>query len=122
MIFLARVSEQAKRFSNMIEFLQNAIENKRADDEFSVEEWNLLSVGFKNIIGVRRSAIRTINAIEQNPKYEKFADALSIYKKKIEGELQEKCAMVIDMVKGSCLKRCSNDESKAFFWKMIGDY
>ena len=40
------------------------------------EERNLLSVGFKNLIGGKRTAIRTISAIEQNPKYSKYGPAL----------------------------------------------
>ena len=47
----------------------------------------MLSVSFKNLIGGKRTAIRTIAAIEQNPKYSKYGEALGAYKKKIEGEL-----------------------------------
>ena len=45
-------------------------------EDFTTEERNLLSVGFKNQIGSKRTAIRTISAIEQNPKYTQFAAAL----------------------------------------------
>ena len=37
---------------------------------------NLISVAFKNLISGARAACRTIAAIEQNPKYSKFGDAL----------------------------------------------
>ena len=84
-IFMARVAEQAERFDDMVEFLTQVIDNK--DSDFSTEERNLLSVGFKNLIGVKRTAIRTIAAIEQNPKYTKYGEALTAYKKKIEEEL-----------------------------------
>lgn len=66
-IFMARVSEQAERFDDMVEFLKEVIAAKTSD--FTTEERNLLSVGFKNQIGSKRTAIRTIAAIEQNPKY-----------------------------------------------------
>lgn len=56
-------------------------------NDFTTEERNLLSVGFKNLIGGKRTAIRTISAIEQNPKYAKYSEALSSYKKRIEDEL-----------------------------------
>ena len=74
-IFLARVAEQAERFEDMVEFLKDAIGAKSGED-FTIDERNLLSVGFKNLIGSQRGAIRTIGAIEQNPKYQKFGDAL----------------------------------------------
>jgi len=52
-------------------------------------------VGFKNQIGSKRTAIRTISAIEQNPKYSKFNGALLEYKKKIEGELYDQCISIV---------------------------
>jgi hypothetical protein len=81
-----------------------------------------LSVGFKNLIGSQRGAIRTIGAIEQNPKYQKFGDALAAYKKKIEKELYDQCMKIVNIVKNKCLSLASDDESKAFFYKMVGDY
>ena len=113
-IFLARVAEQAERFDDMVEFLNQAIDAKSGDD-FTIDERNLLSVGFKNLIGSQRGAIRTIGAIEQNPKYQKFGDALAKYKKKIEEELYEKCMSIVDTVSNKCIKLAADDESKAFF-------
>ena len=101
-IFLARVAEQAERFEDMVAFLDQAIKAKSGED-FTIDERNLLSVGFKNLIGSQRGAIRTIGAIEQNPKYQKFGDALATYKKKIEKELYEKCMQIVNTVKDSCL-------------------
>ena len=116
---MARVAEQAERFDDMVDFLRPLLKEKGGD--FSVEERNLLSVGFKNLIGGKRTAIRTISAIEQNPKYQKFGGALGNYKKKIEGELQKNCQDIIDMIKQDGMKT-SDAEGRAFFLKMIGDY
>merc|ERR1711937_849541 len=101
-IFLARVAEQAERFDDMVGFLEQAIAAKSGED-FTIDERNLLSVGFKNLIGSQRGAIRTIGAIEQNPKYQKFGDALGTYKKKIEGELYTQCMLIVKIVKNQCL-------------------
>jgi uncharacterized protein YifE (UPF0438 family) len=84
-IFMARVAEQCERFDDMVEFLRPILKEKGGD--FTIEERNLLSVGFKNLIGGKRTAIRTIAAIEQNPKYTKFGTALTAYKRKIELEM-----------------------------------
>jgi len=119
-IFMARVAEQAERFDDMVDFLREVIAAK--DSDFTTEERNLLSVGFKNLIGGKRTALRTIAAIEQNPKYSKFSQALSTYKKKIEGELFDQCIMIVNLVKDKCMKLAANGESKAFFLKMVGDY
>ena len=117
---MARVAEQAERFDDMVNYLQKVVQSKTED--FTTEERNLLSVGFKNQIGSKRTAIRTISAIEQNPKYSKFNDALSQYKKRIEQELYNQCISIVDIVRGSCMNVASTDETKAFFYKMIGDY
>jgi 14-3-3 protein epsilon len=119
-IFMARVAEQAERFDDMVDFLKPILREKA--DDFTVEERNLLSVGFKNLIGGKRTAIRTISAIEQNPKYSKFGAALAEYKKKIEGELQQDCQNIINMIKTDAMKTQGGSEGKAFFLKMVGDY
>jgi 14-3-3 protein epsilon len=61
-IFMARVAEQAERFDDMVGYLGQVVDCKT--DDFTTEERNLLSVGFKNQIGSKRTAIRTISAIE----------------------------------------------------------
>ena len=119
-IFMARVAEQCERYDDMVDFLRPILKEKGGN--FSVEERNLLSVGFKNLIGGKRTAIRTITAIEQNPKYTKFGGALGLYKKKIEGELQKNCQDIIDMIKVDAMKSGDDIEGKAFFLKMVGDY
>ena len=88
-IFLARVAEQADRFDDMFKHLKIAIKLKKED--LNSEERNLLSVGFKNLIGSRRTALRNISAIAQNPKYTHFAEALERYRTKIQDELYDQC-------------------------------
>lgn len=117
---MARVAEQAERFDDMVGFLGPILKEKGG--EFTVEERNLLSVGFKNLIGGKRTAIRTIAAIEQNPKYSKYGGALTAYKKKIEEELQKDCQNIINMIRNDALKGSSDGEGKTFFLKMVGDY
>ena len=95
---MARVAEQAERFEDMVVFLEKAIEYK-GDQDFTIDERNLLSVGFKNLIGSQRGAIRTIGAIEQNPKYAKYNEILAVYKTKIEEELYTKCIKIVKIVR-----------------------
>jgi len=45
-IFMARVAEQAERFDDMVHYLSEVVQAKGED--FTTEERNLLSVGFKN--------------------------------------------------------------------------
>ena len=119
-IFLARVAEQAERFEDMVEQLEHVLEVKGS--EITSDERNLLSVAFKNLISSKRAACRTIAAIEQNPKYTKFADALLNYKTGIENKLQADCQRIIDTINNKVLNKSCEGEPKAFFVKMVGDY
>ena len=119
-IFLARVAEQAERFEDMVEFLGAVLDERGA--EVTPDERNLLSVAFKNLISSKRTACRTIAAIEQNPKYSKFNEALAQYKGTIETGLQADCQRVIDMINQKVLSKDTSGEAKAFFVKMVGDY
>jgi hypothetical protein len=119
-IFLARVAEQAERFEDMVNFLELVLNEKGA--EVTSDERNLLSVAFKNLISSKRAACRTIAAIEQNPKYSKFSDALARYKNEIEEKLTADCQKVVDMINQKVLAKHCDGESKAFFVKMVGDY
>ena len=119
-IFLARVAEQAERYRDMVDNLKPVMKEKGAT--LSIEERNLLSVAFKNLISGQRTAIRTITAIEQNPKYQKFGGALGTYKQKIIDEMHRNCDEIIASIKADIIGGASEDESKAFFLKMIGDY
>lgn len=119
-IFLARVAEQAERFDDMVDFLKPVLDQKGGD--LSSEERNLFSVAFKNLISSKRSALRTISAIEQNPKYSKFGERLAHYKKKIEDSHYLDCEMIIDTIQTKVLSKNCQDEAKAFFLKMVADY
>lgn len=119
-IFLARVSEQAERFDDMVDFLKPVLDQKGAD--LSSDERNLLSVAFKNLISSKRTAWRTISAIEQNPKYTKFNESLAAYKKKIEEGLYKDCENIISLIQTKVLTKTLQEEPRAFFVKMVGDY
>merc|ERR1712110_292024 len=119
-IFLARVAEQAERFEDMVTYLGAVLDTKGG--EVTADERNLLSVAFKNLISSKRAACRTIAAIEQNPKYSKFSDALAKYKETIEGQLTADCEKVIELINSKVLSKDCDGEAKAFFIKMVGDY
>lgn len=87
----------------MVEFLKPVLDAKGGD--LTSDERNLLSVAFKNLISSKRTAWRTISAIEVNPKYTKFGDSLGSYKKKIEEGLYKDCELIIDLIKSKVLTK-----------------
>lgn len=61
---MAKLAEQAERYDEMVEEMKKVAQMVH-DQELSVEERNLLSVAYKNVIGARRASWRIISSIEQ---------------------------------------------------------
>jgi len=116
---LARVAESAERYEDMCGILKTLI---HTDSSLSVEERNLLSVAFKNVVGSRRTSWRTINSETAPDGDEK--ELMSKYRKEIEGELDEICSDVLNLLKDHLIPavKGKQDESEVFYLKMAGDY
>ncbi|KAJ3841415.1 14-3-3 protein [Lentinula raphanica] len=61
-VYLAKLAEQAERYEEMVENMKRVAST---DEELTVEERNLLSVAYKNVIGARRASWRIVSSIEQ---------------------------------------------------------
>lgn len=61
----------------MVEAMKNVASRNVSDNELTVEERNLLSVAYKNVIGARRASWRIISSIEQKEE-SKVSAALNI--------------------------------------------
>ena len=61
---MAKLAEQAERYDEMVEEMKKVAKLVNVQ-ELSVEERNLLSVAYKNVIGARRASWRIISSIEQ---------------------------------------------------------
>ena len=116
-IYMAKLAEQAERYDEMVEYMKKVA---NADQELSVEERNLLSVAYKNVIGSRRASWRVVSSIEQ--KNDDRQDIIATYKSKIEKELEEISGDILDIIKGKLIPNSSSDEGKVFYHKMRGDY
>uniref|UniRef100_A0A671K5Z8 14-3-3 protein epsilon-like n=1 Tax=Sinocyclocheilus anshuiensis TaxID=1608454 RepID=A0A671K5Z8_9TELE len=62
LVYQAKLAEQAERYDEMVESMKSVAGK---DTELTVEERNLLSVAYKNVIGARRASWRIISSIEQ---------------------------------------------------------
>lgn len=93
--------------------------------QLSSEERNLLSVAYKNQVGSRRGAWRTISAIQNKEEYKgsKHLDLIKQYRKKIEGELSDICQEVLDLLREDLIPKVDKvPDAKVFYMKMKGDY
>lgn len=125
LITLARNAEQAERYEDMCEFVQKLVVVK---DELGVEDRNLLSVAFKNVVGTRRAAWRTLNSLAEDDKDETDTSGgsshMQTYKSHIEAELIGKCDNILKLLNDTLLKKFEGkgDENEVFYSKMAGDY
>ena len=99
--------------------------SKASDEELSVEERNILSVAFKNVVGTRRAAWRVISLIErkENKKGSTTnAEKAKRYKQDIENELTDYCKRILELVNKELIPKCKSEEGQVFLYKMKGDY
>jgi len=118
---LVRLAENSERYEDMCKFIKKLVESKSAEGkDLDVEERNLLSVAYKNVVGQKRAAWRTLNG-----GFEEMDEQLiEKYKKLVEDELENVCKDVLDILTNFLLKGVSghNDETEVFYYKMAGDY
>lgn len=125
--FMAKLAEQAERYEEMAKFMEGVVAAAAAGDgaEPTVEERNLLSVAYKNMIGARRASWRIISSIEQKEESRGNADHVSAireYRSKIEAELSEICDAILKLLEEKLVPVAATGESKVFYLKMKGDY
>jgi len=123
LVFMAKLAEQAEQYEDMVEKMKQLTEGKTED--LDLEERNLLSVAYKNVVGARRASLRVIGSIEAKEK-EKGSDKLSIvtaYKDKVATELETICNDILTLLDNNLLKIPNlKPESKVFYEKMKADY
>ena len=89
--------------------------------ELSVDERNLLSVAYKNVVGTRRASWRIISSIEQKEESkgsDKHVTTIRDYRQKIESELEKVCQDVLDVLDQALIPKAESGESKVFYHKM----
>jgi len=138
LVFLARTAEAAERYDDMCKCMKQLVTDCNAIKEgLSVDERNLLSVAYKNVIGARRASWRTLNAESQE---EKNLPLIEAYKKQVENELTVICKEVLtllteQLVNDTLIAEINDPktperttqtspagEAQVFYLKMAGDY
>ncbi|KAK9475530.1 14-3-3 protein [Dipodascopsis tothii] len=121
-VYFAKLAEQAERYEEMVESMKAVASS---DEELSVEERNLLSVAYKNVIGARRASWRIVSSIEQKEESKGNEPQVSLikeYRQKIEEELAKICEDILEVLSKHLIPSAKSGESKVFYYKMKGDY
>jgi 14-3-3 protein epsilon len=113
LVYKAKLAEQAERFDEMVADMK---EVAKQPQELTVEERNLLSVAYKNVIGARRASWRTLNMEEKRD------EALTTeYRTQVEAEMTAICEDVLKLLE-KVLEGTQEKEERVFYLKMTGAY
>jgi len=118
---LAGVAETAERYDDMRQILKVLVTKKVAEKQsLTIDERNLLSVAYKNVVGSKRQSWRTINqgVFETiSPEY------LQKYREVLEGELEGVCKEAISLLEMMTgIETEQETENQVFLLKMSADY
>jgi 14-3-3 protein epsilon len=122
LVYMAKLAEEAERYDDMVENVKSLAELKV---QLNVEERNLLSVAYKNIVGARRASWRVLSSIESKEKEkgdESRVAAISSYRRKVEEELEKICKELLEVLDSFLLPEDKTAEGTVFYLKMAGDY
>lgn len=138
----AKLAEQAERYEDMANAMKLVTE---MGQPLTIEERNLLSVAYKNVVGSKRSSWRVVSSIEDKSEgNDKKKGLVKAYRADIEGELRDICNEVLALLKDYLVNPNATEvvpevqsmetkdrkevkdlqilESKVFYKKMAGDY
>uniref|UniRef100_A0A673WTC8 Tyrosine 3-monooxygenase/tryptophan 5-monooxygenase activation protein, epsilon polypeptide 1 n=1 Tax=Salmo trutta TaxID=8032 RepID=A0A673WTC8_SALTR len=99
LVYQAKLAEQAERYDEMVESMKRVA---GLDVELTVEERNLLSVAYKNVIGARRASWRIISSIEQREENKGGEDKLKMIR-----EYRQTVSKPRRMSHSECIRRNS---------------
>jgi 14-3-3 protein epsilon len=122
-VYMAKLSEQAERYDEMVEYMKTVAAASPSD--LSLEERNLLSVAYKNVVGARRASLRIIGSIESKEKEKGGSNAglVTSYKAKVEAELNAICEDILGLLDNTLIAKASaSAEASVFYLKMKADY
>ncbi|GFY98416.1 general regulatory factor 12 [Actinidia rufa] len=121
-VYMAKLAEQAERYDEMVECMKNVA---KLDLELTVEERNLLSVAYKNVIGAHRASWRIMSSIEQKEESkgnENNVKLIKGYRQKVEEELSKICNYILTIIDKHLIPSSKTGEATVFYNKMKGDY
>eukprot|EP01063_Lacrimia_lanifica_P006831 TRINITY_DN142_c0_g4_i1.p1 TRINITY_DN142_c0_g4~~TRINITY_DN142_c0_g4_i1.p1 ORF type:complete len:242 (+),score=131.02 TRINITY_DN142_c0_g4_i1:60-785(+) len=117
-IFQAKLAEQAERYDEMVACMKEVVKDSV---KLTQDERNLLSVAYKNSVGIRRASWRILSSIEQREQQKNTGNASKVkeYRELVERELASICEDIIALLESI---NHSGSDDKVFFKKMQGDY
>lgn len=125
LVYLARTAEVSERYEDMTKIMRQLVsENVPQNGDLTVEERNLLSVAYKNVVGSRRASWRTLQVEDGKSGDASLSKVSGSFRQRLESELESICKEVLNLLEQRLLKisPSGNEESLVFYLKMTADY
>ena len=124
-VYMAKLAEQAERYDEMVQYMKTVAESKSVD--LTLEERNLLSVAYKNVVGARRASLRIIGSIESKELEKGSGNATLVtqYKERVSSELNAICNDILELLDKTMIAKATTagqPEAIVFYQKMKADY
>ena len=129
-VTMARIAEQAERYEDMKQYIKQVattVPEGQTRVSLSLEERNLFSLAYKDLISPKRNAWRILFSIQQKSSGDESVDSsIADLKEKIEKEIEQLCQEVQTVIsehllRGLCVDSSSVDDF-IYYMKMKGDY
>ena len=104
-VYMAKLTEQAEDYELMVKYMNKVATNSMRD--LTLEERNLLSVAYKNVVGACRAKLRIIGSIETKAAAQSDGDKLYLihsYRSKVETELNTICNDILGLLESSLIR------------------
>ncbi|KAK8790971.1 hypothetical protein WA158_005602 [Blastocystis sp. Blastoise] len=128
-VYMARLAEQAERYPEMVEYIKKVATTPKQENDtaviLTVDERNLLSVAYKNVVGARRASWRVLSSLEQkeeNKGSTNLVIKIKEFRQKVEKELTDICNDILKILNETLIPSSISVEDKVFYLKMAGDY
>lgn len=122
LIFMARLYDKSEKYENMVECINSFI---KLNSLLTIEERNILSSGYKNILSPKRFSWRYLQNQYKKEEKENHKTAASYVleiKNKVELEILNICVNIINIIDNFLLPNANEIEFKVYYLKMKADY
>jgi len=122
--YMAKMAEQAERYDEMVGYMKDLA--MQSTEDLQLENRNLLSVAYKNVVGARRASLRIIGSIlaKEQEKGSSNVKMVETYKTKVEEELNVICEEILGLLANKLIPGVADGDAEpmVFYKKMQADY
>lgn len=116
LVQFAKAAEVAERYEDMVTIVKAMARAQK--DAMTVEQRNLFSVAFKNVVGALRASWRVLDSIRESKEDGDQVAQARDFQASLEAELRKVCGELLELVD----RKGEDMDGAVFFQKMAGDY